>query len=295
MDAGNMLKPALARGEVRCIGATTVDEFRKHIEKDKALERRFQQVMVNEPTVADTISILRGIKERYEQHHGIKITDDAIVAAATMSDRYINDRQLPDKAIDLIDEAASRISIEIDSKPEEMDRLDRRLIQLKIEREALRKETDEASRRRLADLEKQIETVGREYADLDEIWKAEKAMLQGSHQVQADLDRARTEFETARRSGDLGRMSELQYGVIPELEKRLAAASGTEQQPMKLLRNKVTDEEIAEVVSKWTGIPVSKMLEGEREKLLRMEDELHQRVVGQQEAVRAVEIGRAHV
>jgi len=288
MDAGNMLKPALARGELHCIGATTLDEYRQYVEKDAALERRFQKVLVDEPSLEDTIAILRGLKEKYAVHHGVEITDPAIVAAAQLSQRYITDRQLPDKAIDLIDEAASRISIEIDSKPEEMDRLDRRLIQLKIEREALRKETDEASRRRLADLEKQIETVGREYADLDEIWKAEKAMLQGSHQVQADLDRARTEFETARRSGDLGRMSELQYGVIPELEKRLAAASGTEQQPMKLLRNKVTDEEIAEVVSKWTGIPVSKMLEGERAKLLRMEDALHKRVIGQDMAIAAV-------
>ncbi len=288
MDAGNMLKPALARGELHCIGATTLDEYRQYVEKDAALERRFQKVLVDEPSLEDTIAILRGLKEKYAVHHGVEITDPAIVAAAQLSQRYITDRQLPDKAIDLIDEAASRISIEIDSKPEEMDRLDRRLIQLKIEREALRKETDEASRRRLSDLEKQIEGVGREYADLDEIWKAEKAMLQGSHQVQADLDRARTEFETARRSGDLGRMSELQYGVIPELEKRLAAASGSEQQPMKLLRNKVTDEEIAEVVSKWTGIPVSKMLEGERAKLLRMEDALHKRVIGQDMAIAAV-------
>ena len=288
MDAGNMLKPALARGELHCIGATTLDEYRQYVEKDAALERRFQKVLVDEPSLEDTIAILRGLKEKYAVHHGVEITDPAIVAAAQLSHRYITDRQLPDKAIDLIDEAASRISIEIDSKPEEMDRLDRRLIQLKIEREALRKETDEASRRRLADLEGQIEAVGREYADLEEIWKAEKATLQGSHQVQAELDRARTEFETARRAGDLARMSELQYGVIPELEKRLQAASGSEQQPMKLLRNKVTDEEIAEVVSKWTGIPVSKMLEGERSKLLRMEDELHKRVVGQDMALAAV-------
>jgi len=288
MDAGNMLKPALARGELHCIGATTLDEYRQYVEKDAALERRFQKVLVDEPSLEDTIAILRGLKEKYAVHHGVEITDPAIVAAAQLSHRYITDRQLPDKAIDLIDEAASRISIEIDSKPEEMDRLDRRLIQLKIEREALRKETDEASRRRLADLESQIQAVGREYADLEEIWKAEKATLQGSHQVQAELDRARTEFETARRGGDLARMSELQYGVIPELEKRLQAASGSEQQPMKLLRNKVTDEEIAEVVSKWTGIPVSKMLEGERSKLLRMEDELHKRVVGQDMALAAV-------
>ncbi len=288
MDAGNMLKPALARGELHCIGATTLDEYRQYIEKDAALERRFQKVLVEEPSIEDTIAILRGLKEKYAVHHGVEITDPAIVAAAQLSHRYITDRQLPDKAIDLIDEAASRISIEIDSKPEEMDRLDRKLIQLKIEREALRKETDDASKRRLADLELQLEKIERESADLEEIWKSEKAALQGTHQVQADLDRARTDFESARRSGDLARMSELQYGVIPALEKRLAAASEGERPPMRLLRNRVTDEEIAEVVSKWTGIPVSRMLEGERAKLLRMEDALHQRVVGQEQAVAAV-------
>ena len=288
MDAGNMLKPALARGELHCIGATTLDEYRQYVEKDAALERRFQKVLVDEPSIEDTIAILRGLKEKYAVHHGVEITDPAIVAAAQLSHRYITDRQLPDKAIDLIDEAASRISIEIDSKPEEMDRLDRKIIQLKIEREALRKETDEASRRRLTDLETQLAKIERESADLEEIWKSEKAALQGTHQVQADLDRARTDFESARRSGDLTRMSELQYGVIPALEKRLAASSDTDRAPMKLLRNRVTDEEIAEVVSKWTGIPVSRMLEGERNKLLRMEEALHQRVVGQEEALAAV-------
>ena len=288
MDAGNMLKPALARGELHCIGATTLDEYRQYVEKDAALERRFQKVLVDEPSIEDTIAILRGLKEKYAVHHGVEITDPAIVAAAQLSHRYITDRQLPDKAIDLIDEAASRISIEIDSKPEEMDRLDRKIIQLKIEREALRKETDEASRRRLTDLETQLANIERESADLEEIWKSEKAALQGTHQVQADLDRARTDFESARRSGDLTRMSELQYGVIPALEKRLAASSDTDRAPMKLLRNRVTDEEIAEVVSKWTGIPVSRMLEGERNKLLRMEEALHQRVVGQEEALAAV-------
>ncbi|MES1992891.1 MAG: ATP-dependent chaperone ClpB [Pseudomonadota bacterium] len=288
MDAGNMLKPALARGELHCIGATTLDEYRHFIEKDAALERRFQKVLVDQPTVEDTIAILRGLKEKYEVHHGVDITDPAIVAAATLSHRYITDRQLPDKAIDLIDEAASRIRMEIDSKPEEMDRLERRLIQLKIEREALKKESDEASRKRLADLEDQIGRLEREFADLEEIWKAEKAALQGSQHVKEELDRMRMELETARRAGDLTRMSELQYGRIPALEKQLAEASEAEQRDMTLLRNKVTDEEIAEVVSKWTGIPVAKMLEGEREKLLRMEDSLHQRVIGQQEAVRAV-------
>ncbi|MEQ8494547.1 MAG: ATP-dependent chaperone ClpB [Gammaproteobacteria bacterium] len=288
MDAGNMLKPALARGELHCIGATTLDEYRQYVEKDAALERRFQKVMVNEPSLEDTIAILRGLKERYAVHHGVEITDPAIVAAASLSHRYITDRQLPDKAIDLIDEAASRISIEIDSKPEVMDRLERRAIQLKIEREALRKEKDEASKRRLEDLEKSIAEVEREYADLEEIWKSEKAALAGTHQVQAELERARLEFENARRAGDLNRMSELQYGVIPELEKRLTAASQGESAPQQLLRNRVTEEEVAEVVSKWTGIPVSKMLEGERDKLLRMEEALHKRVIGQDEAVVAV-------
>jgi len=288
MDAGNMLKPALARGELHCVGATTLDEYRKYIEKDAALERRFQKVLVDEPSVEDTIAILRGLKERYEVHHAVEITDSAIVAAATLSHRYITDRQLPDKAIDLIDEAASRIRMEIDSMPEEMDRLDRRLIQLKIEREALKKESDEASKKRLADLEGQIQRLEREFADLDEIWKAEKAAVQGAAHIKEALDRVRLEMETARRAGDWARMSELQYGRIPELERQLAAATAVERSENRLLRNKVTEEEVAEVVSKWTGIPVSKMLEGERDKLLRMESEIEQRVVGQHEAVRAV-------
>ncbi len=288
MDAGNMLKPALARGELHCIGATTLDEYRKYVEKDAALERRFQKVLVDEPNVEDTIAILRGLKERYEVHHAVEITDPAIVAAATLSHRYITDRQLPDKAIDLIDEAASQIRMEIDSMPEEMDRLDRRLIQLKIEREALKKESDEASKRRLSDLEEQIGRLEREFSDLDEVWKAEKASLQGTAHVKEELDRARVEMETARRAGDLARMSELQYGRIPELMKQLEAATEAEHTEKRLLRNKVTEEEIAEIVSKWTGIPVSKMLEGERDKLLRMEEEIGKRVVGQDEAVRAV-------
>ncbi|MFZ0467893.1 MAG: ATP-dependent chaperone ClpB [Thiogranum sp.] len=288
MDAGNMLKPALARGELHCVGATTLDEYRKYIEKDAALERRFQKVLVEEPSVEDTIAILRGLKERYEVHHGVDITDPAIVAAATLSTRYITDRQLPDKAIDLVDEAASRIRMEIDSKPEPLDRLERRLIQLKIEREALRKETDEASKKRLENLQGEITTLEREYSDLEEIWKAEKAAVQGSHHIREALERARMELETAQRGGDLARAGELQYGRIPELEKQLDMAAQAEMQEMKLLRNKVTEEEIAEVVSKWTGIPVSKMLEGERDKLLRMESELEKRVVGQDEAVKAV-------
>ncbi|MFN4263196.1 MAG: ATP-dependent chaperone ClpB [Thioalkalivibrionaceae bacterium] len=288
MDAGNMLKPALARGELHAIGATTLDEYRKYIEKDAALERRFQKVLVDEPTVEDTIAILRGLKERYEVHHGIEITDPAIVAAAELSTRYITDRQLPDKAIDLIDEAASRIRMEIDSKPEEMDRLDRRLIQLKIEREALKKESDEASKKRLADLEEQIERLAREYADLEEIWKAEKSSVAGVAQIKEELERARLELDAARRAGDLARMSELQYGRIPDLEKSLAMAAEHETKDNRLLRNKVSDEEVAEVVSRWTGIPVSRMLEGEREKLLRMESVLEASVVGQREAVVAV-------
>lgn len=288
MDAGNMLKPALARGELHCVGATTLDEYRNNIEKDAALERRFQKVLVDEPSVEDTIAILRGLKERYEIHHNVQITDPAIVAAATLSHRYITDRQLPDKAIDLIDESASRISIEIDSKPEAMDRLERRLIQMKIEREALKKETDEASKKRLSDLDEQIKKTGREFSDLEEVWVAEKAALQGAHSIQEKLERARLDFDTARRSGDLNRMSELQYGIIPELEKQLDAAANAEMQDMKLLRNKVTESEIAEVVSKWTGIPVSKMLEGERDKLLKMEEALHKRVIGQDEAINAV-------
>ena len=289
MDAGNMLKPALARGELHCIGATTLDEYRKNVEKDAALERRFQKVLVDEPNVEDTIAILRGLKERYEVHHGVQITDPAIIAAAQLSARYITDRQQPDKAIDLIDEAASRIRMEIDSKPEEMDRLERRLIQLKMEREALKKEDDESSKKRLKNLDEEVERLEKEYADLDEIWKAEKSAVQGETHIKEELERARQELETARRAGDLGRMSELQYGRIPELEKQLQQAQQQEDEhEAQLLRNKVTDEEVAEVVSRWTGIPVSKMLEGEREKLNRLEAELEQRVVGQGEALHAV-------
>jgi ATP-dependent Clp protease ATP-binding subunit ClpB len=288
MDAGNMLKPALARGELHCVGATTLDEYRKYLEKDAALERRFQKVLIKEPTVEDTIAILRGLKERYEVHHGVEITDPAIVAAATLSHRYISDRQLPDKAIDLIDEAASRIRIEIDSKPEAMDKLERRIIQLKIEREALKKESDEASRKRFADIEAQLADLEREFADLEEIWKAEKAAMQGTTHIKEELERARLELETAHRANDLARMSELQYGRIPELEKQLEGAMQAEGQETTLLRNNVTDEEVAEIVSNWTGIPVSKMLEGEKEKLLHMESAVQQRVVGQEEAVTAV-------
>ncbi len=290
MDAGNMLKPALARGELHCIGATTLDEYRKYVEKDAALERRFQKVLVKEPSVEDTIAILRGLNERYEVHHGVEITDPAIVAAATLSHRYITDRNLPDKAIDLIDEAASRIRMEIDSKPESMDRLERRLIQLKIEREALKKESDEASKKRLELLEQEIGKLEKEYSDFEEVWKAEKLALNGSAQVKEELERAKLELDTARRAGDLARMSELSYGRIPELERKLTQATAAESGggQFKLLRNKVTEEEIAEVVSKWTGIPVSKMLEGERDKLLRMEEVIRKRVVGQDEAVKAV-------
>jgi len=288
MDAGNMLKPALARGELHCVGATTLDEYRQYVEKDAALERRFQKVLVEEPTVEDTIAILRGLKERYEVHHGVDITDPAIVAAATLSHRYITDRMLPDKAIDLIDEAGSRIRMEIDSKPESMDKLERRLIQLKIEREALKKESDDASKKRLGILEDEINHLEREYSDLEEIWKSEKSALQGATHIKEELERARQEMETAKRAGDLARMSELQYGTIPDLEKSLEMAAQAEPQEAQLLRNRVTDEEVAEVVSRWTGIPVSKMLEGEREKLLKMEDELTKRVVGQNEAVTAV-------
>ncbi|WP_266168448.1 ATP-dependent chaperone ClpB [Dyella subtropica] len=288
MDAGNMLKPALSRGELHCIGATTLDEYRKYIEKDAALERRFQKVFVGEPSVEDTIAILRGLKERYAVHHGVEITDPAIVAAATLSNRYITDRQLPDKAIDLMDEAASRIRMEIDSKPEELDRLERRLIQLKIQREMLKKETDEASKKRLAGLESDIEKLEREFSDLNEIWKSEKAALQGATKVKEQIEQARVELESAQRRQDYAKMSEIQYGRLPELEKQLTAAQAAEKQEFKLLQDRVTDEEIAEVVSRWTGIPVSKMLEGERDKLLHMESSLHKRVVGQDEAVRAV-------
>ena len=289
MDAGNMLKPALARGELHCVGATTLDEYRQYVEKDAALERRFQKVLISEPTVEDTIAILRGLKERYEVHHGVEITDPAIVAAATLSHRYITDRKLPDKAIDLVDEAASRIRIEIDSKPEAMDRLERRIIQLKIEREALNKESDEASRRRLDDLEEQLTDLEKQYSDLEEVWKSEKAAMQGTTHLKEELERARLELETARRAGDLTRMSELQYGRIPELERELESAADSEQTAKPtLVRNKVTEEEVAEIVSKWTGIPVSKMLEGEKEKLLQMEEALRRRVVGQDESVVAV-------
>ncbi|TVP87982.1 MAG: ATP-dependent chaperone ClpB [Pseudomonadaceae bacterium] len=288
MDAGNMLKPALARGELHCVGATTLDEYRQYIEKDAALERRFQKVLVDEPSEEDTIAILRGLKERYEVHHKVAITDGAIIAAAKLSHRYITDRQLPDKAIDLIDEAASRIRMEIDSKPEALDRLERRLIQLKVEREALKKEDDDAALKRLEKLKEDIVKLEREYADLEEIWKAEKAEVQGSAQIQEKIEQAKQELENARRKSDLNRMAELQYGVIPDLERSQQMAEQHSKGENQLLRSKVTDEEIAEVVSKWTGIPVSKMLEGERDKLLRMEDALHQRVIGQHEAVVAV-------
>ncbi|VAW98995.1 ClpB protein [hydrothermal vent metagenome] len=288
MDAGNMLKPALARGELHCVGATTLDEYRKYIEKDAALERRFQKVLVAEPSVEDTIAILRGLKEKYEVHHGVNITDPAIVAAATLSHRYITDRQLPDKAIDLIDESASRIRMEIDSKPESMDRLDRKIIQLKIEREALQKEQDAASIQRLEKLQSEIDLLEREYNELEEIWNAEKAAVQGSQHIKELLEQARQELETARRAGDLAHMSELQYGKIPDLQKQLDMAAQAEMQETTLLRSSVTEEEIAEVVSKWTAIPVTKMLEGERDKLLRMEQELEQRVVGQNEALQSV-------
>ncbi|ACS98087.1 protein disaggregation chaperone [Aggregatibacter aphrophilus NJ8700] len=288
MDAGNLLKPSLARGELHCVGATTLDEYRQYIEKDAALERRFQKVFVGEPSVEDTIAILRGLKERYEIHHHVQITDPAIVAAATLSHRYISDRQLPDKAIDLIDEAASSIRMEIDSKPQPLDRLDRRIIQLKLEQQALQKEDDDASRKRLEMLEKELAEKEREYAELEEVWKSEKAALSGTQHIKAELENARTQMEQARRAGDLSKMSELQYGKIPELEKQLAAAEGAEGKEMSLLRYRVTDEEIAEVLSRATGIPVSKMMEGEKEKLLRMEEELHKRVIGQNEAVDAV-------
>ena len=288
MDAGNLLKPSLARGELHCVGATTLDEYRQYIEKDAALERRFQKVFVGEPSVEDTIAILRGLKERYELHHHVQITDPAIVAAATLSHRYISDRQLPDKAIDLIDEAASSIRMEIDSKPQPLDRLDRRIIQLKLEQQALQKEDDDASRKRLEMLEKELAEKEREYAELEEVWKSEKAALSGAQHIKAELENARTQMEQARRAGDLNKMSELQYGKIPELEKQLAAAEGAEGKEMSLLRYRVTDEEIAEVLSRATGIPVSKMMEGEKEKLLRMEEELHKRVIGQNEAVDAV-------
>ncbi|WP_219266839.1 ATP-dependent chaperone ClpB [Pseudomonas sp. Xaverov 259] len=288
MDAGNMLKPALARGELHCVGATTLNEYRQYIEKDAALERRFQKVLVEEPSEEDTIAILRGLKERYEVHHKVAITDGAIIAAAKLSHRYITDRQLPDKAIDLIDEAASRIRMEIDSKPEVLDRLDRRLIQLKVESQALKKEEDEAAKKRLEKLQEEILRLEREYSDLEEIWTSEKAEVQGSAQIQQKIEQSRQELEAARRKGDLNRMAELQYGVIPDLERSLQMVDQHGKPENQLLRSKVTEEEIAEVVSKWTGIPVSKMLEGERDKLLKMESLLHQRVIGQEEAVVAV-------
>ncbi len=288
MDAGNMLKPALARGELHCIGATTLDEYRKYVEKDAALERRFQKVFVGEPTVEDTIAILRGLKERYAVHHGVEITDPAIVAAATLSNRYIADRQLPDKAIDLMDEAASRIRMEIDSKPEELDRKERRLIQLKIQREMLKKEKDAESKKRLADLEADIDTLEREFSDLNEIWKSEKAALQGSTRIKEQIAQANLDMESAQRHQDYARMSEIQYGVLPELEKQLQDTQEVDRRDFKLVQDRVTAEEIAEVVSRWTGIPVSKMLQGEREKLLKMEGQLHQRVIGQEEAIKVV-------
>ena len=288
MDAGNMLKPALARGELHCIGATTLDEYRKYVEKDAALERRFQKVFVGEPSVEDTIAILRGLKERYAVHHGVEITDPAIVAAATLSNRYIADRQLPDKAIDLMDEAASRIRMEIDSKPEELDRKERRLIQLKIQREALKKEKDAESKQRLADLEAEIDALGREFADLEDVWKAEKATLQGATRIKEQIEAAKLDLEAAQRKQDFAAMSEIQYGRIPALEKQLKAAQEAETKGFTLLQDKVTAEEVAEVVARWTGIPVSKMLEGEREKLLQMEAQLHTRVVGQEEAIKVV-------
>jgi len=288
MDAGNMLKPALARGELHCVGATTLDEYRQYIEKDAALERRFQKVLVAEPSVEDTIAILRGLKERYELHHHVQITDPAIVAAAQLSHRYIADRQLPDKAIDLIDEAASSIRMQIDSKPEPLDRLERRIIQLKLEQQALKKETDDASIKRLAMLETELEQKEQSYSELEEEWKAEKASLTGTQHIKSELEQARISMEQARRNGDLGQMSELQYGKIPELEKQLAQATQSETQQMKMLRNRVTDVEIADVLARWTGIPVARMMEGEREKLLRMEETLHDRVIGQDEAVDAV-------
>ncbi|HEM6871176.1 TPA: ATP-dependent chaperone ClpB [Providencia stuartii] len=288
MDAGNMLKPALARGELHCVGATTLDEYRQYIEKDPALERRFQKVYVAEPSVEDTIAILRGLKERYELHHHVQITDPAIVAAATLSHRYITDRMLPDKAIDLIDEAGASLRMQMDSKPESLDRLERRIIQLKLEQQALKKESDDASKKRLDMLEEELAEKEREYSSLEEEWKAEKASLTGTQHIKAELENARYEMEKARRSGDLAKMSELQYGRIPELEKQLEAATKAEGKNMKLLRNKVTDVEIAEILARWTGIPVSRMLESEREKLLRMEQQLHQRVIGQDEAVVAV-------
>ncbi len=288
MDAGNMLKPALARGELHCVGATTLNEYREFIEKDAALERRFQKVLVNEPSEQDTIAILRGLKERYEVHHSVQITDSAIIAAAKLSQRYITDRQLPDKAIDLIDEAASRIRMEIDSKPEALDKLERRLIQLKIEREAVKRDTDAGALKQLERLKQDIESVEREFSDLEEIWKAEKASLQGVAHIKSQIEQAKLDLEAARRTGDLSRMSEIQYGRLPELEKQFQQAEDQDRPEHQLLRSNVTDEEVAEVVSRWTGIPVAKMMEGDRDKLLRMEQTLRESVVGQEEAITAV-------
>ena len=288
MDAGNMLKPALARGELHCVGATTLDEYRQYVEKDAALERRFQKVLVEEPSEEDAVAILRGLKERYEIHHGVDISDSAIIASANLSQRYISDRQLPDKAIDLIDEAASLIRMEIDSKPEEMDKLERKLIQLNIEREALKKDKDQSSKKHREKLEEDIADLEKEFTDLEEIWKGEKATLQGAQSLKSSMEKARADMETARRTGDLARMSEIQYGLIPQLEQRIEYAAEAEAVEKKLLRNRVTEEEIADIVSRSTGIPVSKMLQGDRERLLKMEDSLHKRVVGQDEAISAI-------
>jgi len=288
MDAGNMLKPALARGELHCIGATTLNEYRQFIEKDSALERRFQKVLIDEPNEEDTIAILRGLKERYEVHHGVEITDPAIIAATKFSQRYITDRKLPDKAIDLIDEAASQIRMEIDSKPESMDKLDRKLVQLKIERMALKKEKDKASRKRLYELESNIKTLEKEYSDLDEVWSREKLKVQGSQNLKEELEKAKNNLEIAQRNNDLAKMSELQYGIIPELEDKISQTDNNENYHMKLLRNTVTEQEIADIVARWTGIPVDKMMAGERDKLMKMEEILHQRIIGQDEAVKVI-------
>ncbi len=288
MDAGNMLKPALARGDLHCMGATTLDEYRQYIEKDSAMERRFQKVLVDEPTEEDTVAILRGLKEKYEVHHGVEVTDPAIIAAVTYSTRYITDRQLPDKAIDLIDEAASQIRMEIDSKPESMDKLDRKLVQLKIERMALKKEKDKASKERLKELEETIKSLEKEYADLEEIWKKEKLVVQGAHHLKEELEQAKSDLENARRNNDLAKMSELQYGKIPELETKIEQAESADGEEMTLLRNKVTEDEIAHIVARWTGIPVDKMMEGEKDKLLQMEEIIHKRLVGQDKAVKVI-------
>ena len=291
IDAGNMLKPALARGDLHCMGATTLDEYRQHIEKDSALERRFQKVLVNEPTEEDTIAILRGLKERYEVHHGVEITDPAIIAATNLSQRYITDRQLPDKAIDLIDEAASQIRMEIDSKPESMDNLDRKLVQLKIERMALKKEKDKSSKERLSELESNIKTLEKDYADLEEVWKKEKSQVQGAQNIKEELEQAKASFEVAQRNNDLAKMSELQYGIIPQLEEKIQASESNEVEDMMLLRNKVTETEISYIVARWTGIPVDKMMAAEKEKLLNMESIIHQRLIGQEKAVEVISDG----